>query len=76
MLLLFLLHALPPSRLTQLETRDSVFPICPQMKSTLKTEGVVDSCINRNREEENLASAKNSDFKPFILTSSHALSLL
>lgn len=33
----------------------SALPIHPQMKSALRTEGAVDSCRNRKREEENPA---------------------
>lgn len=48
-------QALFPYRPTPLWMRGSVFPILPQMKSTLKTEGAADSSTNRNRGEENLA---------------------
>lgn len=60
------------SGLTQLQTRGSVFPMHPQMKSTLKTEGAVGSCRNRKQGEENPAWAKTSELKPIILISSHA----
>lgn len=73
-----LCHDCSPYKPTQW-TRNSGLPLHPQegarFKSTLNTEGVVDSFINRNRKK-NLAPKTSHEFKSFMLPSLISILLL